>query len=300
MPIPRSVMVFNGKGGVGKTSAVANIGGIAAQTPDWRVGIVGLDVSDDLSEDLGCVEQSDDGQGLLEAALHGTPLVPIRDVRPGLDLVPGGEALHKATEERILPTDPTWLRDAVLPLAKNWHLTLIDTPPGNAELERAAACAAQFVLIPTKIDNASLKGFVRVVERAVQARNDYNPDLEILGIVLTLVPSTYTRIVQDARDHIAEILGDAAGNIKIYQPFIRHTLTAGALGTRNRGLLAYEYEQLTRAGQKRRRGEGDARDARDAARGLADDYQFLTDAVLRDVLTRLDMRSAKATVAAGG
>ena len=64
------LLVTNGKGGVGKTSLVANLAGLAVKA-GWSVLAVDLDPQGNLARDLGYVDRSDGGQGLL--ALPSTP-----------------------------------------------------------------------------------------------------------------------------------------------------------------------------------------------------------------------------------
>ena len=87
--IPSCVMVSNGKGGVLKTSLAANLSGLAAAS-GWSVLAVDLDPQGNLATDLGCLERSDGGEALLRAVAENAPLIPLRDVRPGLDVVAGG------------------------------------------------------------------------------------------------------------------------------------------------------------------------------------------------------------------
>ena len=88
--IPNTIAFANGKGGVGKTSLSANCGGLAA-AGGWRVLILDLDPQGNLARDLGY--DVADGQDLLNALITGTEPPLLKDVRPGLDVVPGGPTL---------------------------------------------------------------------------------------------------------------------------------------------------------------------------------------------------------------
>src|SRR5206468_10346854 len=94
--IPGCVMVSNGKGGVLKTSLTANVAGLSAAS-GWRVLAVDLDPQGNLASDLGMLDASDGGEGLLRAVAEQAPLEPLRDVRPGLDLVAGGPRTAELT-----------------------------------------------------------------------------------------------------------------------------------------------------------------------------------------------------------
>ena len=105
MPIERSIMLFNGKGGVAKTSIAANLSGLVA-LGDWRVLVVDLDQQGNLARDLGCMEASDDGEGLLRAAISGVPVAPIKDVRPSLDSSRGDPSFVRQSASYARRTRP--------------------------------------------------------------------------------------------------------------------------------------------------------------------------------------------------
>ena len=90
--ITNTIAFANGKGGVGKTSVTANVAGIAALS-GWRVLTIDLDPQGNLGNDLGYLQsgESDQGAGLMAAIRDDKKLKPLRDVRPGLDSVPGGD-----------------------------------------------------------------------------------------------------------------------------------------------------------------------------------------------------------------
>src|ERR1700712_310274 len=96
--IANSVLVTNGKGGVGKTSRVANVAGLAAAS-GWRTLAIDIDPQGNLARDLGVLDAADDGSRLHDAILGRAPLAPITSVRTRLDLAAGGPALDGLTSE---------------------------------------------------------------------------------------------------------------------------------------------------------------------------------------------------------
>jgi cellulose biosynthesis protein BcsQ len=87
-------MLFNGKGGVGKSSIAANLAGLVA-LGGWKVLVVDLDKQGNLARDFGCMDRSDDGEAVLRAAVSGTSVAPVKGVRPNIDFIPGGSKLRK-------------------------------------------------------------------------------------------------------------------------------------------------------------------------------------------------------------
>jgi len=86
----RAIAIANGKGGVGKTTITANLSGLLAAA-GYRVLAVDTDPQGNLARDLAY--EGDGGQSLALAIQHGKPLEPLREVRPNLDVIAGGEAL---------------------------------------------------------------------------------------------------------------------------------------------------------------------------------------------------------------
>ena len=78
----RVICVANGKGGVNKTSIVANLGGLAA-AGGYRTLLVDLDPQGDLSDDLGYYDNPDDDHGQQLAAALLTGSAADRDARRG-------------------------------------------------------------------------------------------------------------------------------------------------------------------------------------------------------------------------
>jgi len=91
----RTIAVLNGKGGVGKTSLTANLSGLFADA-GYRVLAIDLDPQGNLGNDLGYLGAGlgDGGAGLVVAGSTGVAPIILRDVRPRLDVVVGGESLH--------------------------------------------------------------------------------------------------------------------------------------------------------------------------------------------------------------
>jgi chromosome partitioning protein len=276
-------MVSNGKGGVLKTSLAANVAGLAALS-GWRVLAVDLDPQGNLATDLGVLDESDGGAGLLASVAEGVPLEPLVGVRPNLDVVAGGPRTAELTghlSRAALAGQMVhgWLERALAPLAGGYNLILLDCPPGEALIHSLAMTAAHFVVIPTQPDVASIHGLGAVFARLLDVRAGTNPAIEVLGVVVGPVGTQSTAIVRDTRARLAGILGET---IPVFDPTIR-LAQAAAVHCRDRGLLAHEYESAAATAtpwyQRRRTGAG-APAFSSAAAGLAEDYQRLTEAIL--------------------
>lgn len=186
----RSVLVGSQKGGVGKTSLVAALGALAARPqPGRRVLLIDGDQQSNLSKrNLGA--PGDGGRSLYSTIVLGELLKPVRDVRPGLDVVPGGPALAMvagaAANAAAAGLDmASHLRTALnqLDSSGEYALALIDLGPGDAALLDVVLAAVDYVLAPHREDDADLDGVELLIKRILRARRDTNPTLTFLGTV---------------------------------------------------------------------------------------------------------------------
>lgn len=263
--LDRCIALIALKGGVGKTSIGANCGGQAA-ADGYSVLLVSLDPQDNLGEDLGYANAglSDEGANLAAALLDQAPLAPLKDVRPNLDVIPGGTDLWGRVVIDYIRQDnpnPYLLRDALVPLADDYDLILIDCPPWNPVLQHLALVAARWMLIPTATDSSSRRGMGRLADMVADAA-EHNPALGLLGVILFDVPYSGTRMREQT---LAAMARDLGGRRPLLQRWIR-TAPGPAWVSRERGQLIHE---LTGPDTPR------------SAKNVAEDYRKLTLEILQ-------------------
>lgn len=241
----RVVCIATGKGGAFKTSLTANAAGLTAAAKH-RTLLVDLDPQGDLSDDLGYFDDKrlDNGQHLATAMLTGTALRPvITNVRPNLDVIPGGDYLADlggALLARQARGGATFdiLAEALAPLAPDYDLIFIDTPPTDETLQLLALRASRWLVAPTKADTSSIRAVARIAARVAEARHDGHK-LDLLGVVLAGVPTAAKRVRGDAENDIRTMLGGAA---PLFDGFIRDS-AAVARQARRDGLLVHELAE---------------------------------------------------------
>lgn len=269
------IAIVNGKGGCGKTSCASNLA-VIWSTQGQRVLALDLDAQGNLAVDLG-VEDTDAGLAFSLAIQGGTPVTPITDVRPGLDLVPAGVRTDQlaAALSAQAHRDPAAaihdIVDTVHALAGAYDLTVIDTAPAGGLLEDAALVAADWILVPTKPDDKSLLGLSRVSQRLSALSRQNLPTGELVGVVLFAISSTATRIRKQSR---RELLEAFAAQPVVFDAIIRAS-ERGAIDQSRHGLVALEYAHAARGTRRFAAG----------ARTLADDYLALADEIRQRITT---------------
>jgi cellulose biosynthesis protein BcsQ len=297
----RVVAIANGKGGVGKTTLTAGLAGQFAAS-GLRVLVVDTDPQGNMGRDLGYGLQ--DGSSLGLAITHGLPLTVSRGVRDRLDVVAGGPALWDVaaafTSRGARGASLPGLRPALDLLrpddtVDDYDMVLIDTPPGEPILQELVFAASDYLIIPTRSDEASLDGLVVVAQRFAAARA-VNPDLTLLGVALFGVRAGSTRLIARVEAALNETLGGAA---PVFGTSIRY-LESAAVDMRSRGLLAHELEKahhgdkssrIKRLRQGVKADTGDSLLSRDSSVSrLAGDYGDLAAEVM-DAITRQESKT---------
>ena len=291
MLLDRGLVLCSGKGGVGKSSVAANLAATAA-TMGWRTLVVDLDPEGNLGSDLGYVQAGlSDGGAVLHDAVHGNHrLVPLRDVRPGLDVVPAGPFTEEcfARLQETARREGYWayrpLGEALASVREDYDLVVFDTPPSAGTTLEAVMCHARFVLVPARFDSGSADGLVHVSERSHAVRSaGANPALELLGVVMFAFGASEARMRRECRAELSELLGGAAA---VFDTVVRDASKA-ARHTRRHGVIASEYWEAARLAPAWYEADpGEEQFAPDAAL-LSQDYWELTREVLAALVGRL-------------
>ena len=289
--LTRVLTVANGKGGVGKSTVAANVAGLSAAA-GWKVLLVDFDPQGNAGHLLGYGwdGRSDHGRHLVDALVAGRPLAPpLRGVRDGLDVIPGGE--HLDTLEDVLAGRVKRGQEiqevfaaAIAPIAGDYDLIVLDTPPTRPVLLRMALGATRWIVVPTRPGRMSIEGLRALAAEMVAARRT-NPELELLGALLYDVESSASVIRRNAVEDITAALGGAA---PVFSTVIRHAL-APVCESEERGLLIHEVaEQVDSAepfwvalteGRTPNRMPG-------SAPALAEDLVLLTQEILQGIDAR--------------
>ena len=185
-------VVFNHKGGVGKSTIACNLAAISA-AGGARTLVVDLDPQGNSTQYLlgkPGRELEPTIAGLFEQAL-GFPLHPKKPE----------EFVHTTCFERldVLPSHPTLvelqsklearykifkLREALAQLDRLYDFIYIDTPPALNFLARSALIAAHGCLIPFDCDAFSRRALYGLLDDLAEIRADHNTGLAIEGIVV--------------------------------------------------------------------------------------------------------------------
>lgn len=209
----RTRVVFNQKGGVGKSSIAVNLAAISAHQ-GHKTLLIDLDpqanssqylLGDDAtySGDKPALEPnienyfdevlgSQQNKGLignaigsilktrtkgLESYVHQSPF-------KHLDVIPASPSLGTLAHVLESKHKIYKLRDALQQLTGQYERVFIDTPPAFNFFTLSALIAADRVLIPFDCDVFSKRALHTLIENVIETQDDHNDRLEIEGIVV--------------------------------------------------------------------------------------------------------------------
>lgn len=215
----RIIAIANQKGGVGKTTTVANLG-VAFADRKKKTLVVDLDPQGALTAGFGLsTDELSAGETTYTALTN--PNVKIKNVihpvKTYLDLIPANRELAMA-EIELLPEIRRELRlkTALAPMEDWYDFILIDCPPSLGILTTNALCAATEVLIPLQTEYFAMRGLQSLLETVEQVKTRLNPGLDLAGIVATMY-TTGTVHAREVLEEIQDVFGEKVLDVIIYK-----------------------------------------------------------------------------------
>jgi chromosome partitioning protein len=178
------IAMVNQKGGVGKTTTAINV---ASQLADKAsVLLVDLDPQGNATSGLG-IPKDQTGQTTYDVLVEGLPLAKaVQESHVAQLLVlPANANLAGAEVELVNRPQREFALQKALQAAA-YDYVVIDCPPSLGLLTINALTAASSVVIPVQAEYYALEGLSQLLNTIQAVRGSTNPQLELLGIALTM------------------------------------------------------------------------------------------------------------------
>jgi chromosome partitioning protein len=127
---------------------------------------------------------------------------------PRLDIVPATVDLSGSEIELVGASDRTHRLKKALDAvpAGQWDICLIDCPPSLGLLTLNALITADSILVPLQCEFFALEGLSQLLQTVERIRARFNPELAILGVVLTMFDRR-NRLTDQVSTDVRECLG---------------------------------------------------------------------------------------------
>ena len=206
------------KGGVGKTStslALASELGCRKK----KVLLIDLDAQGNSTYSSGCNMSKQEYSLYNVLTSHAEyrcdiiqAIVPCKYY----DLLPADDAVNGLTLEL---KDFYALKKALEAIKNNYDFIILDCPPALSMISANAFTASQKIIIPSECRAYSFLGITELKKNIDQIREKYNPDLEVLGILLVKYAKRVT-VTKELQEMISKFA--ASLNTTVYKNTIRN------------------------------------------------------------------------------
>lgn len=242
----RIIAVCNAKGGVGKTTTAVNLSAYLAALGKY-VLLVDMDSQANATIGLGFHVKEGDKNVYNALVDDENPAYLVRKTSIfGFDVIPSAQSLAGATVELVMMKErETRLKHALNTLRTSYDYILIDCPPSLGLLTVNALSAAERVLIPIQCEYYALEGLGQLLRTIELVREGLNPDLQVLGVLLTM----YDKRNQLARQVHNEVVKNFPG--RVFEAIIPRTVSLAEAPSFGKTIL--QFDPGSRAAKEYRR-----------------------------------------------
>lgn len=240
----RTIAMINQKGGVGKTTTVANLSAALAAR-GLNVYAIDMDPQSHLTMHLGVEPGSH--AGLYEILTQNAAIADASVcIQRHLYVVPASVDLAGAEIELVdVAERERKLAHALAAAGDAYDYALLDCPPSLGLLTINALSAADEVLIPLQPHFLALQGLGRLLDTVALVQKRINPRLRVGGVLMCMHESS-TRLAGEVAEDVEGFLAAEAGSdapwagAKLYETHIRRNIKLAECPSFGKTIFQYE------------------------------------------------------------
>ena len=244
----KTIAIVNQKGGVGKTTTSINLSaslGVLGK----KVLIIDLDPQGNATTGIG-VEKSKIKNSVYEVITTRCSITDaiVKTHSKNVSLLPAylnlaGVDMELIELEKKYKNHPELgvkfnrvnrLKDEILKVKDKFDFIIIDCPPSLGILTTNALTASDSVIIPVQCEFFALEGIMQLVATIMMAQKTYNPNLQIEGVLLTMLNSCTNlglEVVEEVKSYFKE---------RVYDTIIPRLVRLSEAPSHGKPIIAYD------------------------------------------------------------
>lgn len=234
---PRVFSIANQKGGVGKTTTAVNLA-TAVSSLKKKVLLIDLDAQGNATVSLGVSRQGKTrtsytvltGQDSIQTAIVPTAI-------PYLSVLPSARELLGLDIELANVDQPQYfLQKALRAPELDLDYVFIDCPPAVGLTTVNALVGSDAVIVPIQCEYLALEGVADLIKTIERVQKNFNNDLSLQGILLTMFDSR-SRLSHSVADDVRRFFGD-----KVFEAVIPRNVRIPEAPSHGKPVLLYDWK----------------------------------------------------------